>query len=268
MNVELSTGVRLHVRDHASGAGQGAPTYLLIHGWAVSGAVWDPILERWPDAAGRVLVPDQRGTGFSDKPRAGYTLDAYVGDVVALIDQLGLSDVVLVGHSMGGTIAQKVALERPAALRSLVLVSPVPASGVPFDDAQLAYFRSLGGTREGAEQVLSMVMAKRPEPPLFERMVRDAATVCIEAFQGGFDAWRTASFAERLSELKVPTLVLGGTDEQPLTPDFIRAAVVDKIAGARFELLHGSGHYPQYEVPDALLGHLLDASRILLPSGR
>lgn len=264
MNVELSTGVRLHVRERVPGPGQaqGAPTYLLIHGWAVSGAVWDPILERWPESAGRVLTPDQRGTGFSGKPRAGYTLDAYVGDMVALIDQLGLSDLVLVGHSMGGTIAQKVALERPAALRSLVLVSPVPASGVPLDEQQTAYFRSLGGTREGAEQVLGMVMARRPEPPLFERMVRDVATVCMEAFLGGFDTWRTASFAERLSELKVPTLVLAGTDEQPLTPDFIKAAVVAKIAGARFELLQGSGHYPQYEVTDALLPHLLDGARL------
>jgi pimeloyl-ACP methyl ester carboxylesterase len=263
MNLELSTGVRLHVRDRGPGTVAGAPSYLFIHGWAVSGAIWDPILERWPDTAGRVLAPDQRGTGFSDKPPAGgYTLDAYVGDMVALIDQLELSDVVLVGHSMGGTIAQKVALERPSALRGLVLVSPVPASGVPLDDGQIAYFRSLGGTREGAEQVLRMVMAKPPDEPLFERMVRDVATVCLAAFLDGFDAWRTASFAERLSELTVPTLVLGGSDEQPLTPDFSKAAVADKIAGARFELLQGSGHYPQYEVPDALLAHLLAAATL------
>jgi non-heme chloroperoxidase len=264
MNVELSTGVRLHVRERGPGPGQGqgTPTYLLIHGWTVSGTVWDPIFERWPDSAGRLLVPDLRGTGFSAKPREGYTLDDYVGDVVALIDQLGLSDMVLVGHSMGGAISQRVALERPAALRSLVLVSPVPASGVPLDEQQIGYFRSLGGTREGAEQLLSMVMARRPEPPLFERMVRDVATVCMEAFLGGFDSWRTASFAERLSELKVPTLVLGGSDEQPLTPDFIKSAVVALIAGARFELLQGSGHYPQYEVPDALLRHLLDAAQL------
>jgi non-heme chloroperoxidase len=258
MNVELSTGVRLHVRDR----GQGAPTYLLIHGWTVSGAIWDPILDRWPDNAGRVLAPDLRGTGFSSKPREGYTLDAYAGDVVALIDQLGLADVVLVGHSMGGTIAQRVALDRPAQLRSLVLVSPVPASGVPLGEEQIAFFRSLGGTREGAEQVLTMVMAQRPEAALFERMVRDVATVTPEAFHGGFDSWRTAAFAERLTGLKTPTLVLGGSDEQPLTPDFIKSAVVDKIGGARFALLQGSGHYPQYEVPDALLRHLLDAAQL------
>lgn len=258
MNVELATGIRLNVYER----GEGTPTFLLIHGWAVSGMVWEPILDRWPAGRGRVLAPDLRGTGFSDKPREGYGLDDYSGDIVALIDKLGLSDVVLVGHSMGGTIAQRVALERQAVLRSLVLVSPVPASGVPFEDEQIGFFRSLGGHREGAEQVLSMVMAKRPEEALFERMVRDAATVCIEAFQGGFDAWRTASFSDRLGELKLPTLVLGGSDEQPLTPEFLKSAVADPITGARFELLPGSGHYPQAEVTELLLDKLLSGATL------
>lgn len=258
MNIELPTGVRLNVHER----GQGAPTYLLIHGWTVSGLVWEPILDRWPAGAGRVLAPDLRGTGFSSKPREGYTLDDYAGDVVALIDALALTDLVLVGHSMGGTIVQRVALERPDALRSLVLVSPVPASGVPLPDDQIAYFRSLGGHREGAEQVLSMVMARRPDEAVLERMVRDAATVCMEAFLGGFDAWRTASFGDRVGDIRAPTLVLGGADEQPLTPAFIEAEVANKIPGARMVLMDGTGHYPQAEATEVLLRHLLDAARL------
>lgn len=258
MNIELPTGVRLNVHER----GEGAPTYLLIHGWAVSGLVWEPILERWPASAGRALAPDLRGAGFSSKPREGYTLDNYAGDVVALIDALELSDLVLVGHSMGGCIAQRVALDRPDALRSLVLVSPVPASGVPLGDEHIALFRSLGGHREGVEQVLSMVMAKRPDEAVFERMVRDGATVCLEAFLDGFDAWRTASFGDRVGDIRAPTVVLGGTDEQPLNPAFLQAEVVDKIPGARFVALDGSGHYPQAEATEALLRHLLDAAKL------
>ena len=134
--VALPTGISLHVREQ----GEGGPTTLLLHGWAVSGVVWEPVLASWPAHAGRVIAPDLRGTGFSQKPREGYTLEDDVRDVVALIDTLGLTDVVLVGHSKGGAIAQRVALERPAALRKLVLVCAVPASGIPFPDADAAFF--------------------------------------------------------------------------------------------------------------------------------
>jgi pimeloyl-ACP methyl ester carboxylesterase len=257
MHLELSTGVGLHVRDQ----GRGAPTYLLIHGWAVSGAVWDSLAQAWPDDAGRLLIPDLRGAGFSSKPRTGYTLPQYAADVIEIIDRLELTDVVLVGHSMGGTIAQWVALERQAQLRALVLVSPVPASGVPLDAEQLAFFRSLGSTRAGAQQVLSIFMAHPPDDAAFETLVRDGATVAREAFLEAFDAWRTADFAGRLGELRVPTLVLAGADEQPLTPDILQAAVADLIPGARLDVIEHCGHYAQVEATEALLRHLLVAGR-------
>ena len=258
MNLELSTGVHYHVRDQ----GQGTPTYLLIHGWAVSGAVWEPVLAQWPASAGRVLAPDLRGSGFSSKPRKHYDLADYAGDVVALIDALGLTDLVLVGHSMGGTIAQMVALERADALRSLVLVSPVPASGVPFKDEDLRFMRSLAGHREGAEQVLGSMMVTRPPAEQFERMVTDVATVDMEAFLGGFDAWRTASFGDRIGGIRTPTLVLGGSGEQPLSPEMLKTTVVDRIPGARFEELPGVGHYAQVECTELLVEKLVAAASL------
>lgn len=259
MHVELSTGVTLHVREH----GTSAPPYLLLHGWSVSGAIWDPVLARWPAGGNRVLVPDQRGTGFSSKPRDGYTLDDFTGDVVSLVDKLDLSDLILVGHSMGGTIAQRAALELQGRLRALVLVAPVPASGFPVDDEQQAFFRSLKDTREGCQQALVMTMDPdgKPDPALLDAAVRDTATVTREAFLGGFDAWRTASFADRLGDLKTPTVVMGGTKETVLQPDFLREKVVDPIPDARFVALDGVGHYPQIEGPDAFTDSLLAVAR-------
>ena len=125
--IDLANGSSLHLRE----GGEGSTTTLLIHGWAVPGTVWEPVLARWPASAGRVLAPDLRGTGFSVKPREGYTLDDDVADMLALIDALQLSDLVIVGHSKGGAIAQRIALARPGLLRKLVLVCPVPASGIP-----------------------------------------------------------------------------------------------------------------------------------------
>jgi len=254
--ITLPGGMRMRVRE----GGEGGTTTLFLHGWAVPGAVWDPVLERWPARAGRVLVPDLRGTGWSSKPREGYALADDVGDVVALIDALELRGVVLVGHSKGGVIAQRVALERPQALRRLVLVSPVPASGLPFDEGTLGFFRSLCGHREGAAQILGAVLAAPVAPEPLARLVEAMATVCVESQLGGLDAFRTANFADLLGGLATPTHVISGGAEQILSPARMEAEVVGKIRGATLELLPGCGHYPQLEAAEALTSALVAAA--------
>lgn len=252
--ITLPNGISLHLRE----GGQGSPTTLLLHGWAVPGDVWDPVLARWPDNAGRVLAPDLRGTGWSSKPREGYALEDDVQDVVALIDALGLKDVVLVGHSKGGVIAQRVALERPDALRALVLVCAVPASGVPLDDGTIGFFRSLCGHRDGANQIVTMVMAKQA-PELVAPLVDKMASVCIESALGGFDAWRTADFADKVGAIRTPTLVIAGGGETVLPPPLLQQTIVDRIPGSRMQVIDGVGHYPQLEAPDELTALLVAA---------
>ncbi len=244
----------MHLRE----GGEGSSTTLLIHGWAVPGTVWDPVLERWPARAGRVLAPDLRGTGFSSKPRDGYGLEDDVADVLALIDELGLKDIAVVGHSKGGTIAQRVALERPDLVRKLVLLCPVPASGVPFDDGTLGYFRSLCGPRDGLQQLLVMTTAKAPDPALLKALVESMSSVAVESLLGGLDAFRTANFADRIGGIKAPTFIIGGEADPVLTPAMLTEFVADKIPGARFQTIPGVGHYPQIEAPDELTRLLVE----------
>ena len=252
--VNLANGTSLHLRE----GGEGSPTTLLIHGWAVPGAVWEPVLERWPAGAGRVLAPDLRGTGFSSKPRDGYTLEDDVADVLALLDELDLKDIALVGHSKGGAIAQRVALERPEQVRKLVLLCPVPASGVPLDEPTVGYFRSLCGPRDGLQQLLVMTTARAPDPALLKPLVESMSSVAIESLHGGLDAFRNANFAERIGGIKAPTVVVGGEGDPVLTPAMLREFVVDKIPGAKFQAIAGVGHYPQVEAPDELTRLLVE----------
>lgn len=252
MRVALPSGIHLNVHEH----GQGDSVALLVHGWAVSGHIWSDLFHKWPAGAGRLIAPDLRGSGFSSKPREGYSIDSYAEDIVALIDALELRDFVLVGHSMGGTIALRAALERQDRLRRLVLMCPVPPSGVPFNDEQIAFFRSLGNGREGAATTLGMMFAKPVAPEVLTPAIEGCASVVPEAFYGGFDAWRTANFAARVGELRVPTLVIPGEKEQPLTPEFLKATIVDLISGARLETFAGTGHYPQLESTDDLVARL------------
>lgn len=251
MQITTSDGIQIHVNEKP---GSGPPT-MLLHGWAVPGAVWRNIVDRWPADAGPLYVLDQRGTGWSSKPESGYTLDDYAADVAAVIDQLGLKELKLVGHSMGGTIALLVALLRPGALRKVCLVNPVPPSGVPLDEQQVAYFRSLGGHRQGAEQVISMTTVRPVDRAVLDELLRDAASVSSACFHGAFDAWRGASVVDRVKELRVPVDVISGVDERILPPAFLQATVVDVVPGARWVGIPG-GHYPQLESPDELLAAL------------
>lgn len=250
MEVSISQDHYLYVRS----VGEGGPSVLLLHGWSLSGRLWDELIARWPARGkGTLLIPDLRGTGWSAKPATGYSLAEYCQDIAELIDRLAVKDkdLVLVGHSMGGTIAMQVALQRPAALAALVLVSPVPPSGVPLSPADVAYFRSLGGHAQGAEQVLRMMLGAPLGEAAMQRLLDSAATVSLAAFLGGFDAWRTAAFGDEVGRIQIPTAVLGGEKEQVLSPALLQTQVVARIPGARFIGIPDAGHYAQVETPDA-----------------
>ncbi|MFT7521150.1 MAG: non-heme chloroperoxidase [Kiritimatiellia bacterium] len=254
MELELSENQHLHIHERP---GDG-PTVVLVHGWAVTGRVWSSVFERW-DGPERLLAVDLRGTGWSSKPRTGYTIQAYSRDVIALIKHLD-TPVVLVGHSMGGAIAQWVASAVPDRIVKLVLVSPVPASGAPMPDDVVTYLRSLAGHKEGVRSVItSMLHVQQPDG--LEQMVQDCSTVAIEAYLEGLDAFRGANFADRLSAVTAPVHVMGGAKEQPLNPDVLKVAVVAAYPNATFEQIPGVGHYPHIEAPDLFTSLLQHAVR-------
>lgn len=223
------------------------PRVLFIHGWATSGFVWHPIFQHWKNE-NRLLAVDLLGTGFSHKPNAGYNLESHTESLISILDQMD-DDVILVGHSMGGALAQLVALERPARLRGLILMSPVPASGVPMPEEERNFLRSLVGDPQGMTQVFGSMMAAGSCPDI-NALVASAAALHPQAYLEGLDAFCGANFAARLAELKTPTHVICGEKEAPLTPEVMKAAVVAPIPNATFEVMGGVAHYPQWESPE------------------
>jgi pimeloyl-ACP methyl ester carboxylesterase len=117
-------GVRLHVAEQGEG-----PLVLLLHGFPESWYSWRHQFGPLAEAGYRVVAPDQRGYGRSDRPPAvdSYTLPHLVGDVVALIRELGETSAVLVGHDMGGPVAWLTAVLRPDLVRGVAGLSTPPA---------------------------------------------------------------------------------------------------------------------------------------------
>ncbi|EFC80546.1 alpha/beta fold hydrolase [Parafrankia sp. EUN1f] len=162
--VEVAAGVELHVEDlrpatlHADG-----PPVVLVHGIAGTTADWARVA---PDLATtrRVIAYDQRGHGASDRAdgRSSYTFDLLLADLVALLDALGLTAVDLVGHSMGGVVALRCALEHSDRVRSLVLVDTAAAPAAATGPVTR---RVVAALLEGAATVASAVHAAREPVP-------------------------------------------------------------------------------------------------------
>ena len=227
--------------------GSGELAVVLVHGWTVSGAVFDAMIEQWNPVGLRLVIPDLRGAGHSDKPESGYTLDAYAADVMAVADEEKLERFVLVGHSMGGQVAQLVAARHPGRVQKLALLNTVPAAGLPLPEGLVELFRGSGGSREDQAKILGMSVLSLPEAAQ-ERFLDDAATVSPACVAAAFDAWTKGGIAGELDRIDAPTLVLA-TDDAFLPPPFLIDQVVSRIRGARLAVLPGCGHYPQCERP-------------------
>jgi pimeloyl-ACP methyl ester carboxylesterase len=125
--VEVKEGLKLHyVRE-----GEGVPV-ILLHGWPGFWFDWSKVLPLLSKEAD-VIIPDFRGYGLSDKPQVdpmiGYTPDVLAGDIIDLLDHLGLDQVIVAAHDIGATVAQTLARSYPSRVESLVLFNP-PYAGI------------------------------------------------------------------------------------------------------------------------------------------
>lgn len=227
----LVDGVRLHYRE--TGADSGLPL-LALHGHPGSAATWDAVATELCDTGGyRFLALTQRGYGHS--ARVGpYALERYAADVLGFVDALGLDRFVLIGHSMGGTVASLAAAQAPAGLAGLVLEdSVVPRQGVrlpeparPDDPDSLPYDWEL------VPRIFAQLEA--PDP-----------------------AWWTS-----LARIRVPTLVIAGGSTSHVPQDALADAAA-AIASARLVTLEGVGHSVHRDAPALFLRELTEFLRDL-----
>lgn len=240
-------------------AGAGGRPLLLLHGFTGAKEDFGWHVEELAAAGWHVVAPDQRGHGSSSKPDDGHTFDDLAGDAVALADALGWDRFALLGHSMGGVVAQRVALAHPGRLTALVLMDTT-TGGPPVDPDLMQLAISI--TREQGMEALLRAMkdmgppldtpaAKRllAEIPGWEAQNDRKLLACSPAMYGQLlEAW--FALPERdLSQLAVPTLVIAGEQDEPFLPSC--HAIARSVDGARIEVIMDAGHSPQVEAPEA-----------------
>ncbi|MCS7054770.1 MAG: alpha/beta hydrolase [Thermoflexales bacterium] len=229
--------------------GHGPEVMFWQHGFNSDAEHWEYMLPFFPPDEYRIIAPDLRGCANSDKPQdeGAYTFDHLTRDALAVIRTEGIQDFTLLGHSTGGAIAQWLASELGDAVKSLVLIGPVPATGVPVNEAARALFLrgADGDTRvEGRAQILRLGWYGDMPQEMLDALLPGALTWSKEAFVGVFNTWtRGVNFPERLSRITAPTIVIGGQHEPFLTKDFMMATVVGLIRHARYLTVPDCAHF-------------------------
>ena len=225
-----------------------APTVVFANSLGTDMSLWDPILPHMPNNL-RLIRMDKRGHGRSDVPPAPYTMGQLVGDAEAVCDALEVKNCVFVGLSVGGMIAQGLAVKRLDLIRGLVLSN----TGAKIGTAQLWQDRIDSVTRDGMEALADGILQR-----WFGREFRESPAVAPwrellvatppQGYAGVCAAISGTDFYTPTSGLRLPTLGIAGSDDGATPPDLVRETV-DLIPGSKFHLIRRAGHLPCVEQP-------------------
>ena len=246
--------------------GEGGRPLLLVHGFPAAKEDFARHLAAFAELGWHAVAPDQRGHGESDKPadESAYSLRVLAGDLLALADALGWDRFTLLGHSMGGMVAQYVALAAADRLDGLILMdtSHGHLAEVPRDLVELGKQVVREGGMEAFIEVSKTLDGPGPlDTPAYARMVEqdpsykeygDRKTLAASpAMWAGLvdELVEGEDRLELLAALRVPTLVVVGEQDAPFLSHSERMARA--IPGAHLEVIADAGHSPQFENPPA-----------------
>ncbi|MEX1657087.1 alpha/beta hydrolase [Streptomyces pseudovenezuelae] len=235
--------------DHRPGTG---PTLVFLHYWGGSARTWDLVVDR---LAGRAaLTVDFRGWSRSRGLDGPCTLRRLADDTLAVLADAGVTDFVLVGHSMGGKVAQLVAATRPVGLRGIVLVGSAPAKPAPTVTAE--HREGLSHAYDSEESVAGardhvLTATELPEP-IKSQILADSLA--------GTDAarleWPLRGIAEDVCEytrmIDVPALVVAGEHDRVEPVDVLRDHLMPYLSVADLVMIPDSGHLIPLEAPARL----------------
>jgi pimeloyl-ACP methyl ester carboxylesterase len=235
----------------------GGPPLLLVQGLAYARWGWEPVVDLLAERF-TVLQFDNRGVGESDVPEGPYTVADMAADAVAVLDAEGVERAHVVGASLGGMIAQELAVSRPGRVDRLVLACTTPGGsrGFPMPEVTVRLLtESLWMPREEALR-LFVENALAPEsvrtrPEIADRIVahRLASPQSIEAWQAQAAAGATFDAASRIGGIRAPTLVLQGDEDVVVDPRNAEL-LAELIPDARVERFPGTGHVFFWEQPE------------------
>jgi len=236
---------------HVVGAGPSA--VLVLHGWFGDSHAFAPMEPALSRGDFTYAFMDYRGYGGMRDVHGAFTIDEIATDALVLADHLGFAEFSLVGHSMGGMAVQRVLATAPARVRKLVALTPVPASGVPFDEAGWALFSGAAASADNRHAIIDYTTGNRLSKTWVRRMVDySLAHAAQPAFAAYLRAWAKTDFSGEVAGMPLPVKVIVGEHDPALTPTMMQTTFLSTYPDCELEVMANAGHYPMHETPVAL----------------
>jgi pimeloyl-ACP methyl ester carboxylesterase len=259
--IVLASGIKLHYTEVRS---NGPHTLILLHGFTDSWSSFRLVMPLLA-AAGRVIALDLRGHGASSAPSVDYGIPEFADDVGEFMERLGLTTVTLVGHSMGGFVARRIALDYPEWVDRLVVVSgAVSANNAVIRGLQ----HELSGFGDSippqfVEQFQESCVYRRELVPewFFRSCVETSERTPPHVWRAALEGLLAENHAERLQTLRKPTLVIGGCEDAVFSvaeQEALSKLMTNSAPETRLRLYRYAGHSPHWEEPARFAQDLAD----------
>jgi 3-oxoadipate enol-lactonase / 4-carboxymuconolactone decarboxylase len=241
----------------------GAPVVAFATSLGTALAMWD---DQAAALAGRfrVLRFDHRGHGRSPVPPGPYTVEEMTGDVVALLDRLGIERLSYCGLSLGGMVGMRLALDHPERIERLVVCCTSAHLGPPEMWRERAATAREHGVGPLVAAALERWFTPDAPPAMVAKLEAMLRATDPEGYAGGCEALASTDLRGQLGAIRAPTLAIAGADD-PAAPPFHLEAIRDEIPGARLHVIERARHIANVERADefnrALLGFLDDGTR-------
>jgi 3-oxoadipate enol-lactonase len=240
-----------------------AQAVMLSHSLGSSLVMWQSQMEI-VEPHFMVLGYDTRGHGKTEAPKSPYTLELLGEDVIGLLGALGIDKVHFVGLSMGGMIGQCLALNHPNRLHSLILCD---TSSIVTEEGQPAILERIATARDkGMAALVEPTMERWFTPSFISKnpsslgiIRKEFLATPVEGYIGCNEAIRRLNYLDRLSGIKLPTLIIVG-EEDPGTPVAAAQVIHERIENSKLVIIPSARHLSNVEQPkvfnEALLGFL------------
>ena len=233
--------------------GSGPQRVLQLHHWFADRSSFHEMRAHLDGDAYSYAFLDCRGYGEAIDADGDFTMEEVARDALAVADHLGWETFSVIGHSMGGMAAQLMLLNAPSRIRSLIGVSPIPASGLPLEGETWELFAGAERNPANRKAIIDNTTGGRHDDAWLDAMVtRSLAQSSAHAFRAYLDSWSRTDFHDRVQGNPARVFLIAGAHDPVLGTEALEATWLRWYPNSELDVIKDAGHFAPEEAPEAL----------------